>query len=112
MKIFIATAGDAIAPRFDMASEAIIAVCYDRQLLEEPRALLMADASAEMLCEMILKEQVKTVICCGIEEEHYCFLRWKKVNVFDSVIGSWQQALRLAMTGELRAGSILLQRRS
>lgn len=108
MKILIPIEGDLIAPRFDMANEVVVATCYDRQLLEEPRSLLIATASADVLCEMIFKEQVKTVICCGIEEECYRFLHWKKIVVFDSVIGPWKRALTLAMSGELQTGSILL----
>ncbi len=107
MKIFIATEGELVAPRFDMANEAVIAAFYDQRLLERPRSLLISDASAEVLCDMILKEQVKTVICCGIEEEHYRFLQWKKVVVIDSVIGSWQRALNLLMVNQLQAESIL-----
>ncbi len=107
MKILIPTKGQLIAPRFDLATEVIVATCYDQQLLEEPRCLLVAEPSAEALCEMILKEQAKRVICCGIEEEHFRFLSWKKVTVFDSVIGPWKQALGLAAADELRAGDIL-----
>ncbi|MBM9519375.1 hypothetical protein JWG39_06000 [Desulforhopalus vacuolatus] len=107
MKLLIPTCGNHVAPRFDNATEVLIATCYDRQLLEEPRFILLANPSAEGLCDMILKEQVKCVVCCGIEEEHYRFLKWKKITVIDSVIGRWKPALDLAVGGELSAGDIL-----
>ncbi len=107
MKILIPTRGDSIAPRFDTAAEIMIAMYYDGELIEEPRSLLIAEPSAEALCDMVIKERVTTVICCGIEEEHYQFLQWKKITVIDGVIGPWQQVLQLAITGKLAANSIV-----
>lgn len=107
MKLLIPVENDCIAPRFDTATDVLVATCYDQKLIEEPRFLLLSDPSAEALCDMVLKERIQVVICCGIEEEHYSFLKWKKVTVLDSVIGRWQAALDLAVYGTLEAGSIL-----
>ena len=107
MKIMISTRGDFVSPRFDLSSEIIIATCYDHQLMEEPRSLLLSDVSAEILCELALKENVAIVISGGIEEEHYQFLTWKKITVIDSVVGPYMDILQLAMENRLQAGTIL-----
>ncbi len=107
MKFLIPTKGEYIAPRFDTAIELLIAIYYDGELIEEPRSILIAEPSAEAFCDMVIKERITTVICCGIEEEHYQFLHWKKIAVIDGVIGGWQKALQHAAAGKLKADSII-----
>lgn len=107
MKIMMTTRGDFISPRFDMSSEVIIATCYDRQLLEEPHSLILSEVSAELICDLVLKENIGVVVCGGIEEEHYQFLIWKKIMVFDAVIGPHAEVLRLVMDNSLKSGTIL-----
>ncbi|MFH2123374.1 MAG: hypothetical protein ABIJ50_07840 [Pseudomonadota bacterium] len=112
MKILITISGDNVAPRFDMVSELFIAGCNAQGLTGKPRTILMAGPSPEELCSLILKEDINIVICGGIEERHYKYLAWKKVEVFDSVIGPFQEVLELAMQKRLRAGTILLSARN
>ncbi|WP_035246504.1 NifB/NifX family molybdenum-iron cluster-binding protein [Desulfogranum mediterraneum] len=107
MKILLTIRGDFIAPRFDRIAEVMIASCYDRQLLEEPRSILLAESSAEKLCDLALKENVDMVICGAIEEQHYQYLRWKKVRVIDSVIGPHERVLEMALGEELAPGTLL-----
>lgn len=107
MKILLSISGDFIAPRFDLSPEVIIATCYDRKLLEEPRSIIISDVSAERLCDLALQENVDIVICGGIEEQYYKFLTWKKVTVIDAVIGSYTDALHAAMDNALQPGAIL-----
>jgi hypothetical protein len=107
MKIMITISGDFVSPRFDLSSEVIIASCYDRQLLEEPRSIILSDVSAEKLCDLALKENVATVICGGIEELHYQFLTWRKITVIDAVIGPYADVLQLAINNTLKPGAIL-----
>jgi hypothetical protein len=47
------------------------------------------------------------VICNGIEEEHYQYLTWKRVKVFDSVIGPWKAVLNRFYQKDLMPGEIL-----
>lgn len=103
----ITTRGDFVSPRFDLSSEVIIATYYDQQLMGEPRSLILAEVSAEMLCDIAIKEQVACVVCGGIEEEHYQFLSWKKIKVIDAVIGACSDALQLALENKLKPGVIL-----
>jgi predicted Fe-Mo cluster-binding NifX family protein len=107
MKIMITTRGDFVSPRFDMSLEVLIATCYDQQLLEEPHSLVLSNVSAELICDLALKEKIDVVICGGIEEQHYQFLIWKKITVFDSVIGPHADVLRVAMDNALEPGAIL-----
>lgn len=107
MKIMITVRGSFVSPRFDLTSEVLIATYYDQQLMDEPRSLLLADVSAEILCDLALKENVAMLICGGIEEEHYEFLTWKKVKVIDSVVGPYSKILQMAVNNELEAGTIL-----
>ena len=107
MKILIPIYLNFIAPRFDSAAEVLIAEHDGTRVLGQPRTIIMSRPSAEELCNLILKEDVDTVVCCGIEERHCKFLSWKKVSVFDSVIGEYTDALDLVGAGQLSSGTIL-----
>ncbi len=107
MKILITIHIDSVAQRFDLASEVLIADHDGQKLTGRPRTIIMSRPSAEELCNLIIKENIDTVVCGAIEERHYKFLSWKKVNVFDSVIGDYSAALDLAGTGMLEVGTIL-----
>jgi hypothetical protein len=107
VKILITIHSNSVAQRFDLAPEILIAHHDGFQVVDEPRTIIMSRPSAEELCNLIIKENITTVICGGIEERHYKFLVWKKINVLDSVIGDYLTALNLAGRGELTAGTIL-----
>ena len=107
MKIMITISGNLVSPRFDLSSEVIIATYYDRKLLEEPRSIILSDVSAEIICNLALKENVATVICGGIEELHYQFLTWKKITVIDAVVGPHADVLQSVMNNTLKPDTIL-----
>ncbi len=107
MKILITIQLNSVARRFDLASEVLIADHDGEKTIGRPRTIIMSRPSAEELCNLIIKENIDTVVCGGIEERHYKFLTWKKVTVLDSIIGDYAVALDLAGTGLLAAGSIL-----
>jgi hypothetical protein len=107
-KLLIAIQGDLVAPRFDLTTEVLIARYEDGTLLGEPKTIIMDRPSDEGLCKMIVEEHITTTVCGGIEELHYNFLIWKKVNVLDGVIGKWQTALEKTLDGTLQQGAVLL----
>ncbi len=107
-KILIPLLGDDVAPRFDLAAEALVAVVDDKKRVTEERTIILPQASAEALCNLIVTEKVDQVICCAIEEECYQYLTWKNVKVIDSVMGPSQEVLRKVRLGKLRYGDILL----
>jgi predicted Fe-Mo cluster-binding NifX family protein len=106
-KLLIPIQGDYVAPRFDLAVELLI-VRFSDDGREEPRTIIMERPSEEALCQMIVEEQITDLVCGGIDEVHYNFLLWKKVDVIDGVIGGWCRALEKAVCGDLKAGEILL----
>ncbi len=112
IKILVPLLGDDIAPRFDLAPEAYIALVDDRQKIVEERTIVLSEASPEALCRMILDERITMVICNGIEDEYYQYLLWKKVSVIDSVMGPSARAVELAAKGALTSGSILINRKT
>ena len=107
MKILITVTGDDVAPRFDLTTEVLVANAENGQLYGKTRNLLLPRPSTEELCGLILKENVTVVVCGGIEEEHYNYLQWKKVDVIDGIIGPSAIALKLSLTGKLKSGAIL-----
>lgn len=103
--------GDDVAPRFDLAGEVFMAAAdKDGRILEE-RIIVAPRASAEGLCHLILKEEIGTVICGGIEDEYYQYLKWKRIHLLDAVIGPWKAALAAWIDGTLSPGAILYPRR-
>lgn len=107
MKILITISKNHVEPRFDLVNEVVIARARNGQILGEPRIILLPGASPEEICSLVIKEDVSVVICGGIEEVHYQYLIWKKVKVFDSIIGPYEQALKLVLSDKLEAGTIL-----
>jgi len=107
-KILIPIQGDFVAPRFDCATEIVIALIKDCSLLEPPRTLIMERASEKELCQKIIGENISELVCGGIDEAHYDFLIWKKITVVDGVIGYWQIVLEKAISKEISAGEIVL----
>jgi len=112
MKILITAQGDFVAQRFDLTAEVVIATIENGRLVGKPRAIIMDRPSPEDLCNMIMEENIATVICGGIEDRHYQFLTWKKIVVIDFIIGDHESVLQKVITGELQAGDLLPLSRS
>jgi predicted Fe-Mo cluster-binding NifX family protein len=106
-KILIPLFGDDVAPRFDLATEVMITTGNQGIADENQRIIVLPQASAEQLCHLILTEGVTTVICGGIEEEYHRYLAWKKVEILDSIIGTWKTALTRYGLKKLQSGDIL-----
>lgn len=106
--IFVLTVKETtISPRFDKTNEILIAETDKGQLIKKPKTILINRTSSEEMCEIIVKENADTLICGGIEERYYKYLNWKKVTVIESVIGSTDQVLKMAMENTLSPGAIL-----
>lgn len=112
MKILITAQGDFVAQRFDLTAEVVIAAVENGELVGKPRAIIMDRPSPEDLCNIIMEENIAIVICGGIEDRHYQFLTWKKIQVIDYVIGDYESVLKKAIAGELQAGDLLPLTRS
>lgn len=107
MKILLTIYKNEIAPRFDQSSEILIAETEGEKISGNPRIILLPGTSGEDICGLAIKENISLLICGGIEETHYQYLKWKKINVVDGVIGPYEQALNFAIAQNLKPGMIL-----
>lgn len=109
-RVIIPLHGMEVAPRFDLASEVWIGVQGpDGRFLHE-RTVVMPQASADHLCQLILSEGADVVVCGGVEQEYYDYLVWKKVTVYDDVMATLDAVKEALEEGRLRTGSVLLER--
>lgn len=106
-RIIVPLFGSEVAPRFDLAHEVLTAKVSASNHVFDEKVLVLAEASADRLCHMIISEENTTVICGGIEQEHLDYLVWKQIEVIDNVIGPSDEALRRFANGKLAAGDIL-----
>jgi predicted Fe-Mo cluster-binding NifX family protein len=109
-KLLIPLYRNEVAPRFDLAAEVFLVTLDDRGKRIEERTVVLPQPSSEQLCNFILREAVHVVVCGGIEEEYYQYLIWKKVDVLDSVIGTFEAVVESFIKGALQAGDILYDR--
>lgn len=107
MKILVTLQNNDVAPRFDLATEILIAKIVRGRISGEPRTVLLPGPGSDELCSLIIREEASLVICGGIEESHFQYLLWKKIEVIDRVIGPAVQAIALAITKQLRPGAIV-----
>ena len=107
MKILLTLLEDHIAPRFDLTTKVLIAETENGVLSDKFKTFVLPGPSADELCSLILKEHISVVVCGGIEETHYQYLLWKKINVIDRVIASAHSALQEAQQGRLKPGAII-----
>lgn len=107
-KLLMPIQGDFIAPRFDLATEVIIARFANGELKGKPRSIIRERPSDEGLCQMAVEEHITGLVCGGIEELHYNFLVWKQITVIDGVISDWNTAMEKAIHGTLKQGDILV----
>jgi predicted Fe-Mo cluster-binding NifX family protein len=106
-KVLITLYVDQVAPRFDLATEVFIVSMADDGRLIEKKTVVLPRASAEQLCHLVLLEKIGTVVCGGIEDEYYQYLKWKNVEVLDSVIGSCKDVIKQLELGTLQSGDII-----
>lgn len=114
LRVLIPLFKDEVAPRFDLAAEALLADVSLGEGEEESKTktedFLLPHPSADGLCDLILRKDVDVLICGGIEEEYYHYLRWKRVEVLDNVAGPASDVLERYAQGTLQAGDILFDR--
>ncbi|MBA3011668.1 MAG: hypothetical protein KKF12_11815 [Proteobacteria bacterium] len=109
-KIIIPVHQKDIAPRFDLATEALIILISNGSMVEEKKTIVLPRSSADELCHLLLSENVNTLICGAIEDEYYQFLKWKQIHIFDSIVGDWSMAFNRWKEKNLTSGDILYDR--
>lgn len=108
-KITIPIYHDEVAPRFDLATE-VLNIMVSKGNTVEKKTVVLPRSSADDLCHILISENINTLICGAIEDEYYQFLKWKKLEIFDSVAGEWSAVFQRWMNHTLHAGDILSQR--
>lgn len=110
-RMLIPLTGRDVAPRFDAALAVLLADLPDLPdssgAAVSTETIVLPRASADELCEFILTHGVTVVVANGIPEDHYHYLRWKRVEVIDDIMGPAQEAVRRYLAGTLQAGAIV-----
>ncbi len=109
-KLSIPVLQENIAPRFDMATEVFIILLSDEMEVKEKKTIVLPRSSSDELCHLMLSENITTLICGAIEDEYYQFLKWKHIEIIDSIAGSWMDALERWKNNMLNFGDILSDR--
>ena len=109
-RVLITVSRDEIAPRFDLTTEALLLNIADNGEIVSRKSFLLAHASGDELCDLALSRDIGTIVCGGIEDEYYHYLRWKRIDVVDSVMGPLERVVASLAAGRLKAGDILYDR--
>ena len=109
--VLITLCRDEIAPRFDLTAEVLLAPVNPTGGMQpgERKHLVLAHVSSEELCDVIARSGAETVVCGGIEEDYYHYLRWKRVDVICDVMGTVEDVLSRLAAGKLKSGDCLYQ---
>ncbi len=103
-KLLIPLFNDEVAPRFDIATDLLLVKIRSNGDYDE-RIIVLPQASAEDLCALATSDKTDTVICGGIDDEHYQYLIWKGIKVLDNVIGPIKKVIDAHKSGHLIAGA-------
>lgn len=109
-RILITVDRDEIASRFDLATEVLLVNISEGGEILQRKTFLLAHASGDELCDLALSRDIGTIVCGGIEEEYYHYLRWKRIDVIDAVMGPLDRVEGRLAENRLRSGDILHQR--
>ena len=109
-RVLITVARDEIAPRFDLSTEALLLNISEGGEVLQRKTFLLAHASGDELCDLALSRDIGAIVCGGIEEEYYHYLRWKRIDVIDAVMGPLERVVERLAENRLRSGDILYER--
>lgn len=109
-RILITVAKDEIAPRFDLTTEVLLVTLSEAEGVLSRKSFLLAHASGDELCDLALSRDMGIIVCGAIEDEYYHYLRWKRIEVIDSVMGPLERVLSRLIHGSLAPGDILYDR--
>jgi len=107
MKALITLDLDTVAPRFDLAADVWIGRIDPDGTARNAKTLVLASASADELCKLVLTEKIEVVVCGAIEDKYYEYLQWKDVTVLDSVVGALDAVIQALARGALEQGAVL-----
>jgi len=106
-RVLLTLQDENVAPRFDLATEVLVAELEPDGTVRSQRTVVLPEASAEALCHLVVADGIDELICGAIEEEYHQYLTWKKVRIIDSVVARWEDALARHRSNELAEGDVL-----
>jgi hypothetical protein len=109
-RALITVSKDEVAPRFDLTTEALLLNISEGGEILQRKTFLLAHASGDELCDLALSRDIGTIVCGGIEEEYYHYLRWKRIDIIDSVMGPLESVVMRIAENSLKSGDILYSR--
>lgn len=109
-RVLITVAKDEIAPRFDLSTEVLLLHVAGNGEILSRKSFLLSQASGDEVCDLIQSRDIGVLVCGGIEEEYYHYLRWKRIEVIDSVMGNVDTLIERLVAGNLKPGDILFPR--
>ncbi len=109
-RIMIPLYKDEVAPRFDLATEVMIALVSKNNTVEEKKIIVLPRSSPEDLCQLVLLENINILICGAIQDEYYQFLKWKKLTIIDNVSGKWEDVFHQFLVNSLKCRDLLSKR--
>ncbi|WFS61413.1 NifB/NifX family molybdenum-iron cluster-binding protein [Pseudodesulfovibrio thermohalotolerans] len=105
--ILIPIMDDELSPRFDLAPEVlIISITRETSAMGtlNERVISFETPSAEAMYRLVMAENIQTIICAGMENEVFEFLKRKGIKVIDNVCGPVDPILEAYLAGQLSPG--------
>ena len=109
-RVLVTVAKDEVASRFDLTTVVLFLTISEGGEIVLGKSFLLAYASGDELCDLALSRDIGTIVCGGIEDEYFHYLRWKRIDVIDSVMGPVERVVSRLAEGTLKAGDILYDR--
>ena len=109
-KILIPLHENEVAPRFDLASEAlVVSVTRETSVMGQihERVVVLDAPSGEAMYRLVKSENIMTIVCAGMDKEIFDFLKRKEIDVIDDVCGPADAVLEAYLMGKLAPGQIL-----
>ena len=115
----ITVCNDEVSPRFDLTTEVVILFAEDvnnatpgtptAQNQAEPcgyrtKHMVLPRPSNDDLCDFIVKNSIHQVVCGGIEEDYFHYLRWKGIPVICDIIGKTNTVVQHILNNDIAAG--------
>lgn len=106
-KILIPLFSNDVAPRFDLATEAlVVSVTRETSAMGKihERIVVLDNPSGEAMYRLVMSENITTIVCAGMEKEIFDFLKRKGIDVIDDVCGPADSVLETYLMGNLTPG--------
>jgi len=105
MKIAIPVVNERVAPRFGISNTLLIVTEENGEILSR-KTISFAEMSPFEKIRYIKNNEIKVLICLGIEMTLYNYLNAFGVQVIPGIYGYVEEILKLYLTGDLISGPL------